>query len=289
MVQINLRALRRSAGLHKRAARYAMRELELNRLFRPRRIDLCCCGLSKSGTHSIAGMFGRYRSQHHPDRNVRVPLSISLIKGEISVAKASSTLGKRDRKLWLEMESSTLTGILVEPLMDACPGKRFILTIRDVFSWSESWLDHNINRPPGPKSQFAALDRTRLRADEIAPGPHDAPLIELGFPSLACFFQMWAEHNSRILDVVPPDRLFVLKTADINERLDEIARWAGVERDMLCGDRTWLAKPPVKHHVLSKLDPNYVQDSAERFCGSLMDRFFDGLAVSEYFERHQAR
>src|SRR6185503_9509168 len=114
--------------------------------------------------------------------------------------------------LQLEMESSSLAGILIEPFVTACPEKKFVLTIRDVFAWCDSWIDHNINSPADPRSGFAILDRVRLRVDDFAPTKHDAPLTQRGFPSLACYFQLGASHNEKVLDAVPSERLLLVRT-----------------------------------------------------------------------------
>ena len=65
-----------SAG--RRSARSALLPI-----LRPRRFEACCCGLSKSGTHSMSAIFENYRTQHHPDPGVRLELASSYLKGEI--------------------------------------------------------------------------------------------------------------------------------------------------------------------------------------------------------------
>lgn len=249
-------------------------KLALFPMLKPRRLDICCCGLSKTGTHSLTGLFENYRSEHHPDAELRLQLSAAYLKGELDVARARKILGRQDRLLWLEMESSSLAGILIEPLAAACPRKKFILTIRDVYSWCDSWLDHNINSPPADSSPWAALDRIRLRVDDFRPTKHDAPLTERGFPPLACFFQLWANHNSRVLQAVPSARLLTIKTREITGRIAEIAAWSGVDAATLRMDKAWLFAAPRKHRVLASLDGSYVQETAERFCGDFMRRVF---------------
>jgi hypothetical protein len=178
------------------------------------------------------------------------------------------------------MESSTLAGLLIEPLPQACPAKKFIHTLRDVFSWCDSWIDHNLNMPPRPDSPFAALDRIRLRLDEIAPTRHDAPLLARGCAPLVSYFRLWADHNTRVLTTVPPSRLLVVRTHEITAQLDEIARWAGVPASMLRADRARLFEAPTKHRVLGTLDPAYVRDTAEEYCGSLMRSYFPEARAS---------
>jgi sulfotransferase family protein len=239
-----------------------------------RRLDLCCCGLSKSGTHSIAGIFEGYRSVHHPDSAVRLELAIRYVEGQLDRARAARTLRWRDRHLLrLEVESSSIAGTLIEPLVDACPEKKFLLTIRGVEAWCDSWIDHKINSPPTASSRFAALDRAKLRAEDFTPTRHDAPFLARGLLPLACYFQLWTRHNARVLQTVPEERLLVVPTEEIGERISEIALFAGVPPSTLRPERAWLFKTPKKHRLLATLDPSYVTDTAERLCGALTERY----------------
>ena len=160
-----------------------------------------------------------------------------------------------------------------EPMVQACPDKKFILTIRDVYGWCDSWLDHNLNAPPTATSLFGALDRIRLRIDEFPPTKYDAPLLAHGFPSLACFFQLWADHNMRVLQAVPQERLLIVRTADIAKRISDIAHWAGVPPPTLRVDRAWLFAAPKKHRLLAALDASYVRETTHRLCGGLLEEY----------------
>jgi hypothetical protein len=226
----------------------------------------------------MSGIFGNYRSAHHPDEDIRLPLAMAYLQGKVDNADAQRILERRDRRCRLEMESSALSGILIEPLARACPTKRFILTIRDVYSWCDSWIDHNINSPADAGSPWTALDEIRLRAKEIEPTRLDAPLVARGFPSLSCFFRLWAEHNTRVLDAVETNRLLVVRTHEITEQIPEIAAWAGVRAETLRVDQSWLFAAPQKHDVLSMLDERYVRETADRFCSALMAVYFPDVS-----------
>jgi hypothetical protein len=226
----------------------------------------------------MAGLFGNYRSAHHPDAHTRLLLAMAWLKGEVDAAATTEALKRRDRLLGLEMESSTLAGTLIESMLAACPEKKFILTIRDVYSWCDSWLDHNINEPPAPSSLFGQLDLIRLRVKDFVPTKYDAPLVERGFPSLACYFQLWTSHNSRVLDAAPATRLLVVKTGEIGDRIPDIARWVGVPPETLRTDRAWLFAAPKKHGVMRTLDAGYVRETAQRFCGGLIEQYFGGVS-----------
>jgi len=229
----------------------------------------------------MAGIFENYRCEHHPDTGTRLGLAKAYLKGEVNADLAQRVLRRRDRDMWLEAESSTLAGVLIEPLVKACPRKKFILTIRDPYSWVDSWIDHNINLPPTKASGFAELDKIRLRVDDFPPTKHDSPLIQRGLPSLACYFQLWGNHNSRVLQAVPEERLLVVRTQEIAARIPEMAAWVGAPPETLRSDRAWLFVAPTKHRVLATLDAAYVQDTAERFCGTLMRRYFSDTFFPE--------
>jgi Sulfotransferase domain len=229
----------------------------------------------------MAGIFENYRCEHHPDTGTRLGLAKGYLKGQVNVDLAQRVLRRRDRDMWLEMESSTLAGILIVPLVKACPRKKFILTIRDPYSWADSWIDHHINSPPREASGFAELDKIRLQVDDFPPTRHDSPLIQRGLPALACFFQLWRNHNSGVLQAVPEGRLLVVRTQEIAVRIPEMSAWVGVPPQTLRSDRAWVFATPTKHRVLATLDAAYVQDTAERFCGALMRRYFPDELLPE--------
>jgi hypothetical protein len=227
----------------------------------------------------MAGIFENYRCEHHPDAETRLNLAINYLKGDLDVAQVQKILKGQDRWMRLEVESSNLAGTLIEPMVNACPKKKYILTLRDPYSWCDSWLDHNINTPPKKTSLFAQLDHIRLRVEDFTPTKHDTPLTERGLPPLTCYFQLWASHNSNVLRAVPQDRLLIIKTQDIIEEIPMIARWVGVSVQSLRHDRGWLEAAPKKHAVLSELDPSYVRDTVEHNCGELMKQYFPTSSV----------
>ncbi len=228
----------------------------------------------------MAAIFEGFRAEHHPDAAIRLPMAEAYLKQEIGEEAAGQTLGRRDRELWLEMESSSLAGILIGPMASACPDKRFILTIRDVFSWCESWLDHNINSPPKEESPWRALDRVRLQVDALPPTRYDAPLLECGQFPLACYFQLWQQHNSNVLARVPPERLLIVKTNEIIASIPRIAGWLGIAANQLQADRGWAFATKRRNRMLARLEPGYVRDTAEQYCAGLMNQYFPEVRVS---------
>jgi Sulfotransferase domain len=230
----------------------------------------------------MAGIFENYRSEYHPDTDTRLGLAIAYSRREVDAEFARRVLRRRDRELRLEMESSVLAGVLIEPLVRACPRKKFILTIRDAYSWADSWIDHDINSPLKEGSRLAELDKIRLRVADFSPTKHDLPLVERGLRPLACYFQLWGNHNTRVLQAVPEERLLVVRTQELAARIPEIAAWVGVPPRMLRSDRAGLLSAPTQHRILTMLDASYVRETAERLCGNLMRRYFPDTLFPEF-------
>ena len=123
-------------------------DLRLLPLVLPRRFHAYGCGMAKTGTHSIYALFGNYRTAHEVDLRRMVRLAVASLDGSISDQEIERLLLRRDRQLWLEMDSSNINGDLIRPLVRISPQAKFILTIRDVYSWLDSAINQMINDDP---------------------------------------------------------------------------------------------------------------------------------------------
>jgi len=209
---------------------------------------------------------------------------MDYLNGIMDIENAQRILKKRDHWTWLEMDTSTLAGILIKAMVVAYPKTKFILTVRDVYSWCDSWLDHNINFPVEPSSPWMKLDKLRLKSEIIKPTKYDAPLLELGQLPLACYFQLWQSHNQQVLETVPDDRLLIIKTKELIDKIPVMAQWLGIPDHKLNSKRGWLFAATKKHRTLAKLDSSYVNETAEAHCGSLMQQFFPDTTLQQVLQ-----
>lgn len=256
----------------KAKARAALAELGVLGVLRPRRFRAYGCGAPKTGTHSVAGLFDAHCTGHHIDVYRRVPLANAYLEGGVSKAEVVAFLRRRDRRLWLEMDVGSVTGVLAEPLVEAFPEARFVHTVREPLSWADSVIDQNLNIEVEPK--WARLDALMAQAEKTPHTPHDRLLEERGLFSLAAYFGWWRRHNEGVLAAVPEERLWIVRTPEIAERAPEIARFVGVAPESLRPNLAWSFPAPRKHGLLAQLDPAYVEDTAQRICGELTRRFF---------------
>lgn len=246
--------------------------LGVYRRYRPRRFQAYCVGALKSGTHSIAGMLMRhYRSTHEPRVPELIDAVLAFSRREIAKRDLQRLVHRRDRMLWLEMESSAFAVHILDLLVQEFPDARFVLTIRDCYSWVDSALNHQFGRElPKPYQSFLRY--------WVAPGAEytrtEAVLKDNGLFPLKSYFRAWAGHNQRVLDTVPADRLLVIRTDEISKSSKRIAKFLGVPASTLDRDRSHSFSSRRKFDLLSAIDPDYVKEAAQEECEPLMKRFF---------------
>ncbi len=245
---------------------------------RPRRLRVFGIGSPKSGTHSLAGVFeGHYRTAHEPEALRLVELICAVADGTANPADLDRELRDRERRLRLEVNCAGLNGLVVEHLVRLSTRTRFVLTLRDPWSWLESIIDHSLRGNPAPP--YLRLRDLRYAVDAPHP-PAEQVLADHGLYTLDGYLGSWAERNLRALEVVPEERLLVVRTDQLGDRLPDLAAFVGCPVDHLDPARTHEYAAPERSGVLSQVDPDHVRDRIEHHAAPLLDRFFPELARS---------
>lgn len=254
-------------------ARNGWKRRIINSLVRPRRTHLYCVGLPKSGTHSLAAMFeDRYRARHEPQLSYLIWLKSEHRAGRIDQDALRRYLHHRDLVLWLELESSAGLGLLTPHLVALRPKARFVLTWREPKSWVRSWTNHILNRPYGPGSIWTLNRSQEYRPTTLEWSRHEEPLRARGLYPMAGYLEYWARHVRTVLDAVPRERLLVLRVDQIQPRIADVARFAGVPEDTLLHEQAHAFKGLGDQGVFAEIDPSYVEAEVERCCRVELDR-----------------
>jgi hypothetical protein len=242
---------------------------------RVRRTRLYCVGTGKSGTHSITSMFSKaVRAQHEPEAVPLMEAFLGWKNGRMDKAQFTDWLRARDRRLALEVDSSTLNREILDILLVAFPEARFVLTIRDCYSWCNSHMNHAMRFRDKTNPLWREIPKWRMGAEVFEHAPEERLLKEQGLASLHSHFCRWAWHNAGVLEQVPPARLLVVRTDEIGKRAFEIAEFAGLPRRVVRVDRTHEFRNPVRQNILAQIDPQFVESAVEKHCRALMSRFF---------------
>lgn len=245
----------------------------LFRLTHPRKTHLYGVGTGKSGTHSLAAIFGdRLRTVHEPERFKVIDVILDIAAGRIKGAQLSRYILKRDRRLWLEVDSSQLNFFLLDKLVELFSQAKFILTIRNPYAWLDSSINHQLGL--GRSEKWIQLHNLRYRPDLHTHTQLEAPLKEKGLYTLDGYLAYWARHNRTVINNVPKDRLLIIRTDQLGENMAEIAKFAGVSRSIMNEERSHTFKARQKFNVLRELDQKYLGDKINQHCGDLLGQLF---------------
>lgn len=233
----------------------------ISRLLGRRRVHAYCVGTGKSGTHSVARALGGLRAAHEPGAMRVVDLLLSMEEGRASHRAIDQALLKRDRSLWLELESSHLLGLLTPRLTRLFPDALFILTVRHPRAWVASQIRHELTRPAAPH-----WHRWRHARFSGPATPEDSPLLEAGCYPLRGYLRYWERHNAGVLTSVPEERLLVVRTETIGESLERMAQFLGIGADLVVPDAAWSFRSDGAPTPLDKLDPGYIAAMIAQEC-----------------------
>ena len=247
----------------------------------PRRFHAYCVSAPRSGTHSVAGLFARYRAAHEPDSHLVFEALRSRASGTLTERAVRSWLEWRDRALWLEMEAHNLLNNVPGLLANTFPDAKFVLVIRDCYSWLESYTNYHLATLPRWEASYAKSVRDwQLGALGYSHGAGDRVLAQRGLYPLDAYLAFWAACNQRVLTEVPVDRLLVLRLDELDLRLRELAQFVGVPVETLDRSRAHLDAQTAKRGIVGQIDRAYLAARVQAHCGELMARYFPEISTA---------
>jgi hypothetical protein len=240
------------------------------------RFKAYCVGMEKTGTTSIDAIFSRaqYRSAHEAEASFLIPKILASAKGKINHSQLTQYVKHRDRRLGLEMDSSNINYYLIDILVKEFSEAKFILTIRDCYSWLDSLIDQHISTLTRSlfRHQRADLNDLRFRADKKH-AQKEIILANYGQYTLDGYFAFWNEHNSKVLATVPEERLLVIKTREIDQNLRTIEEFLGIPLGTLPKNVREKARKK-RFDLLSQIDKDFLEAKANFHCKELMNKYF---------------
>lgn len=246
-----------------------------------RKAHLFGVGAPKTGTHTIAQMFdSSVRAFHEAGAGKIIELITSPLGDDERKQSLVRFVRERDRVISAEVDSSQLNYFLLDILLDEYPNAKFLLTIRDCYTWLNSFINHSL-RVSSAAPLWRRFRDLRFQADRLAHPAEEAALAQRGLYTLEGYLSYWTKHNSDVIAGVPGERLLIVRTSEIAVRAHEIADFAGLSRDLIRGDSLHAFRSNVDFRVLHELPVTHLDDMVSKCCGPLMSRFFpdiNGLA-----------
>jgi len=240
---------------------------------RNRRFLSYVIGTGKTGTQSMAGIFAQnFRSAHEPASRELISLALDVAAGVTSRAAVRDLLVARDNRLSLELESDGTLWQFLPELIDLFPQGKFILTIRDCYTWLNSVFDHNVKvEAEGPWRRYDDLTYASWHYEYE---PEEEILATHGLRTLSHYLSHWTAHNEAVIRATPRERLLVVRTDQIRQMIPAIEIFIGIPEGTLDPQRAHLHKTPRKLNLLSRIDPAFVREKVDTHCGALMQEYF---------------
>jgi len=179
---------------------------------------------------------------------------------------------KIDRKYLLEVNSSQLNYWVLDGLISEFPKAKFILTIRDCYSWLDSFINHSLSRPCS--DQWAKLRDLRFKRPQFKYAKQEEILIKHNLYTLDGYLSYWAEHSEEVIRTVPKERLLIIRTDEINISIEKVANYLGILSSTLNYDKAHLYKARQKFNILSKIDRKFLDEKINVHCKELMSKYF---------------
>ncbi len=231
-------------------------------------------GTAKSGTHSLWRVLSRYSARHEAYNGGVRRLIEERAHGASVDQELVSIFAEHQRTHRYAAYVSHLQSLASLQILEAVPHAKFILMIRDPYTWLDSMVNHqSANAQQGGGEGFLPYWRALL--GDPAPGDEDKALhVEERWFSLAAYLKHWTLVNQTVLGAVPADRLLVIRTPELAHRLFDIADFLGVPSNHLRGKQTHDFTARIRENRLRQLDPDFLDQQIREYCGILLDRFY---------------
>lgn len=233
--------------------------------------------MPKSGTQSLARMFaGRYRSAHEPFAEPFIErILAAAAEPGIQSQMLADFVRHADRDHALEMNSSQLNVHVLDQLVSEYPQAMFILTLRDCYTWLDSYFNHHL-------TEHAAEGKRRLRYLRHRPDlyphrPAEQALVERWLYSLDGCLTFWSWHVRTVLNTVPASRLHVVRTRDLAAGIPALATFLGIPAASLNRAAAHVHRAERQFHIVRSLDRGYLEDRVHEHCGELMADWFPDI------------
>lgn len=249
-----------------------------------------CIGAPKTGTTSIASIFSQsHRSAHEPEASLILEKILLYISRNLDRKGLTQYIKHRDNRLRLEMDSSHLNYLIIDILLNEFEDAKFILTIRDCYSWLNSLLNHHypIYHKYGKTKRFINSKWTRYynyiyKGNYFKHAPQEAILQQNNLYTLDGYFSYWATHNRDVISQIPSDRLIITTTSSIDQNLPKIEQFLGLPQGSLPlnikENRRDLAN---QINLLTQIDKDFIEEKANLYCKELMNEFFPDIKKFE--------
>jgi len=235
-----------------------------------------CVSLGKSGTHSVVDLFSsHYRARHEPGVKQLIRCLLAYESGAISYADRRDFFARRDDRRRIVLEASTVLVHFVDVIRELYPSARFILTLRDCYSWLNSAINHALYR--GIRREWRSYNEFLYGPGRYDYSREESLFAEHGLYSLDSHLSVWARHNAMALSSIPGERLLVIRLKDLAGSAKRLSEFLDVPEKAISTDRSHRFRAVGDAGLLYRLDRSFLEDRVRVHCQALMEAHFPGI------------
>jgi hypothetical protein len=248
---------------------------------RARRFRAFCVGLPKTGTTSVGTIFENYRSAKVAGSSLE-RLGCDVREDSRAAEAARAFVLRRDAEEWLEMDPSSANWMILGVLKEQFPDSRFILTIRDCYSWCDSMLNVLIGRTAANDFVESPELFKRMLGCELDWFRDAETALRHSEPILEKLLEFWAQQAKTALEC-PSDRTLVIRTSEISSSLKVMADFVGVPPETLLPERTHSRQTDRKFDILRRIDRHALEAAFGRHADSdFMRAYFPEATLGDF-------
>jgi len=240
-------------------------------------IKAFCVGQAKSGTASLAALLAaKHRAAHEPEREQILAMILRESCGNVSKDFFNDYLIARDQRLNLEYDIAWANQFLIDYLLKLFPNARFIVLVRDPYTWLQSIVGHQASRhmPPDVRAFLDWWFRPNIY-------PHtrqDQAMKEIGLCSVAAFLNAWNRHISICTQLIPPSRRLILKTHELGRSHQQLADFLEIPLGSFDVKNGHVNRGTGADRIGPLIDHGYVAEMVASICAENTAHYFPNVA-----------
>jgi hypothetical protein len=209
---------------------------------------------------------------HEPDGKVLLDLIIDKLEKSIDHQAFEKAVVALINAQNLDVNSSGINFFILDVLLENFPHAKYILTIRDPYTWLDSLFNHSMFK--SCSDNFTKLRDYRFRPDLYTHPPEEKILKDNNLYTLDGYLKYWFYHNKTIIDRVPEKKLLIIRTDQIQQSIDRLSRFAGLKDSSKMVTNCHAFPARQKFNILSQINPVYLNRKIEEHCGEVMRTYF---------------
>ena len=152
------------------------------------------------------------------------------------------------------------------------PEAKFIVLIREPYTWLPSVVGHLLSRQIPPEVR-AFLDWW-FKPDQYLHTPDDVALKKRGLYSIDAFLAAWNRHVDACLDSIPAERRLILRTHELDQSHQRFADFLKIPVDSVDAAGGYLNRSTFTESFDALVDPAHVEGVVQERCGENMSQVF---------------